>query len=204
MQLAQPGEPLELADGTKIDPATGRVIKPVTEYVEVPTDRDAVALVTRVRSKTITDLPAPPKQMNAISLIVLYTLYGLDDTQIAVVAGITKDQVTQIKMLDAFDKMLGEVTNNIMDAETSDVGALFKQNARAAAIRVATLVDSEDDDISLRASKDVLDRAGHRPADVVEHRLKLEADDLRIVVIKKDETQVMPAVDVDFTVNGDK
>jgi len=203
MQLAQPGEPLELADGTKIDPATGRVIKPVTEYVEVPTDRDAVALVTRVRSKTITDLPAPPKQMNAISLIVLYTLYGLDDTQIAVVAGITKDQVTQIKMLDAFDKMLDEVTNNIMDAETSDVGALFKQNARAAAIRVATLVDSEDDDISLRASKDVLDRAGHRPADVVEHRLKLEADDLRIVVIKKDETQVMPAVDVDFTVNGE-
>ena len=50
---------------------------------------------------------------------------------------------------------------------------------------------------ALEAAKDLLDRGGHRPVDIVEHVNKMDGE-LRIVHIRKDETKEKAIQDVEF------
>jgi hypothetical protein len=52
--------------------------------------------------------------------------------------------------------------------------------------------------LAFKASQDILDRAGHRPADVIEHRHRME-DSLNIVITKRDETKQLPTLEGVFT-----
>ena len=57
------------------------------------------------------------------------------------------------------------------------------------------LLDSDSESTRGVAAKDVLDRAGQRPVDVVEHRHKMEGGLTIEYVEKKDD---IPTIDVDF------
>lgn len=197
MSLANGTEPLVLADGTRIDPATGKVIKDrqPSRYVEVPAATDAVRQITAVR-KSIRDLPAPPKQMNAISVVVMYHMFGLSEEDIAIASGMTVDQVGRIKMLDAFNSMLNTVSENLANQETDDVRSILQRHAKNAVNRVIETLD-EDGVLGFKAAQDILDRAGHRPVDTVEHRMKLEGG-LTIEVVRKDHAAAVPTIDVAF------
>jgi hypothetical protein len=48
------------------------------------------------------------------------------------------------------------------------------------------------------AAKDFLDRAGHRPADIVEHRHRMDGG-LTIEIIRKDKDDVAPMIDMEIT-----
>jgi hypothetical protein len=61
--------------------------------------------------------------------------------------------------------------------------------------RYVTHAKSDNDVLSFKASQDILDRAGHRPADIVEHRHKLE-DALHIVIEHKDDGKSVPMIDI--------
>ena len=50
---------------------------------------------------------------------------------------------------------------------------------------------------ALDAAKDVLDRGGHRPVDIVEHINRMDGE-LRIVHIKKDENAINNIQDATF------
>ena len=193
-ELPSETEPLILADGTKIDPTTGKVIKDVAQFIEIPSNTEARQIVSKVR-RNVAELPEVPKRMNTIGIIVAYTLFGLSDNDIAIALEISIEQVKNIKALDAFDEMMNGIVNGIIDAEGEDLRDLIKQNARTALGKVVELMHSESDAIALNASKDVLDRAGHRPADVVEHRHQVEGG-LQIEYIKRDESQRVPLLDV--------
>lgn len=190
--LANENEPLILADGTKIDPATGKVIREQAtspQYLEVPAAMDAIKQITAVR-RSIVDLPAPPKQMNAIAVVCTYVLFGLCDQDIAIAMNITEDQVTRIKMLDAFDAMINKMSQAIVEQHSDDVRTMIAQHSKQAARRVVNLVNSDDDNVAFRAAQDVLDRAGHRPADVVEHRMRLDGG-LTIEYVRRDERPIV-------------
>ena len=189
-------EPLVLADGTKIDPASGKVIKdkPAKQFIEVPSQREAQRLVTNAR-RVASDLPAPPQQMNAISLVVMYTLYGLDDKNIALVTSLSEKQIGNIKMTDAYDTMYKQVTKTILDSDTDDVRNLIQAGARTAAKKVMDSLDSENEILAFKAAQDILDRSGHRPADVVEHKHSMTGG-LTIEYIKREENNSIPMIDV--------
>jgi hypothetical protein len=70
------------------------------------------------------------------------------------------------------------------------------RHAPIAAKKIINLAQSDAEVLAFKASQDVLDRAGHRPVDIVEHRHKME-DALNIVYIKKDETIPVPTIDVE-------
>lgn len=194
--LAEGMEPLRLADGTMIDPATGKVIKPRSQnYVEVPSATAAVRHITSVR-KQLADLPAPPRQMNAISLVVMYHLFGLEDRDIAIAIGVSEEQVGRIRMLDAFGTMLNNVSDNIMHQDMDDVRSMIAAKAKNAVTKVIETMD-EEGVLGFKAAQDILDRAGHRPSDIVEHRYKMEGG-LTIEYIKKDAISSSPVIDIDF------
>jgi hypothetical protein len=216
-QLASnPDEPLKLADGRLVYPG-GRVVDPrIAEQreqiraqahadsllpppmmgglLEIPSQRDAQRIVTQTRRKLV-DLPEVPRTMNGISAVISYTLFGLDDSEIAIAVGLTEKQVGLIKMTDAYASMYDTLVQSIMDAEANDVRDMFRQHSRTAANVLVDSLHNGGRGDRIVAAKDFLDRAGHRPADVVEHRMRVEGG-LVIEIIKRDEAQQPPMIDV--------
>ena len=185
--LADANEPLILADGTKVDPSTGKVVREKKyggALIEIPAPSEAQEIVARTR-RGVADMPVPPAQMNALSLVCFYTMWGLSEQDVAVQLNLSIQQIKNIKKLEEYKKLHDDIFKSIMETEANDVRYIFQQKARNAAQKVVDLMD-EDGALGFAAAKDVLDRAGHRPADVVEHRHRLE-NTLQIEYIKKED-----------------
>lgn len=197
--LADLNEPLVLADGTKIDPTTGKVVKnkPSSALIEVPSGREAQEIVARTRRGVI-DMPVPPQQMNALSLVCFYSMWGLADQDIAIQMSISIDQIKRIKQLPEYKKIHEDIFKGVLEAEATTIRGFMQQKALGAAQKIVTLAEEEDGALGLRAAQDILDRAGHRPADIVEHRHTME-NSLQIEFIqKKDNSELIPVLDADF------
>jgi hypothetical protein len=189
MQLADINEPLVLADGTKINPIDGTIIE---DLIEVPNHSQAVKLVTKTRRR-IADLPDIPARMHVVGAVLSYRLFGLDDTEIALATGMTVEQVGRIIMSDAYTTLHTAVVDGISQNEAGSVRDLFSQGARKAAATVLKLAETPNA-LGFRAAKDVLDRSGMRPADVVEHRHRMDGE-LQIVHIRRDKQDEIPIIE---------
>jgi len=187
-------EPLVLADGTKINPLDGKILKDDI-LVEVPNTREIQRDIVAAR-KRIADLPLPPEQMNTLSLVMAYSVFGLSDKDIGNVLSLTEDQIHNIKMNSAYNELQQNLVQSIIHSDATEVRDLFVLNSKTSAqLFIDTVNDSEMGiGTRLSAANNILDRAGHRPADIVEHRHKVEGG-LRIEYIKKEE-QDIPTIDI--------
>ena len=198
MALPTSAEPLKLADGTLIAPS-GRVVKEnkvSPEMIEVPSNTRAQRMVAASRRK-LADLPAVPAQMNVISVVLMYTMFGVNDSEIAIATGMTVDQVAALKSHDVYARVQEEVARNIVTQDQNEIQTLIAGNAKKAAHRISEMMDSELEDIALKAAKDTLDRSGFRPADVVEHKHSVSGS-LVIEVIKRDDSAKLPAITLEY------
>jgi hypothetical protein len=201
-------KPLRLHDGTLVF-KDGRVVRPDKEpervvplstpapkikLVEVPTHAEARELVVNVRKK-LSDLPEVPRTMNAVSAVLAYSLFGLDDDEIAVAVSTTVDRVRAIRELPAFTAMRNDIVANVLDAEKGEVRELFAKHAREATTQVISVMRNGKASDRLKAAADVLDRSGFRPADVVEHHHKMEGG-LSIEIIRR---ETAPTINIDMS-----
>lgn len=184
---------LTLADGTVINTQTGRP-QGLPGLTVVPTNAEAVEEVTRVRRR-LTDLPEPPKTMNVVSVVAAYYMFGLEDFEIAHAINCTTKQVENIKMTAAFDDMIDAMRQNLVDGQADDVRSMLANHARTAAHTMIQELSSANGQNRIVAAKDIMDRAGHRPADVVEHRHKVEGG-LTIEYVKKGGEEERPIIDL--------
>lgn len=198
------GKPLALADGTLINPETGTPIedgKPVIangkdkidDYIEIPSNINLQERIVDARRR-LGDMPAPSASMNTFSIILAYSLYGLTDEDIATQTCLTVEQVQQIKLNDAFVEYEKELISGVLRADQDKVRGYFVKLSSAAAERIGGLINHPSATMQFAASKDVLDRAGHRPVDIVEHQHRMEAG-LTIEVVTRDGKEV-PMIDV--------
>jgi hypothetical protein len=191
--LPQGTEPLVLADGTKINPLNGEKI--VDEvFVKVPNTSDIKREIVAAR-KRVADLPVPPEQMNTLSVILSYSLFGISDEDISLTLSIPLEQIVTIKGSDTYVGLQQTILTNIVESDLSDVRGLFVQKSRSAAQVMFDVVDNPDVGVNTKmsAAKDILDRAGQRPVDVVEHRHKMEGGLTIEYVDKKDD---IPTIDI--------
>ena len=191
--LPQGSEPLILADGTVISPENGNVI--VEEHViTVPNTVDIKREITASRMR-VSDLPVPPDQMNTLSVIIGYSMMGVSDDDIANVIMIPLEQIKSIKLSDEYRLIQDGIVNNIMNSDSSSVRNMFVEGSRNAASLMVQVVNDSEMGINTRmsAAKDVLDRAGQRPVDVIEHRHKMEGGLTIEYVEKKDD---IPTIDI--------
>ena len=189
--LPQGTEPLILADGTKINPIDGKIVTDEV-FVEVPNTAQLKREIVASRKK-LSDLPLPPDQMNTLSVILSYSLQGISDEDIGNVIGITDAQLKRIKSSDAYSGLQEAIIKNIIESDLSNVRGMFVDKSRHAASKMFELLDSESEITRMAASKDILDRAGQRPVDVVEHRHKMEGGLTIEYVDKKDN---LPVIDI--------
>jgi hypothetical protein len=177
-------------DGT----VTGDEPAPQPEFVEVPTHEEAQRIVTAARRK-LSELPEVPRTMNAIGVILSYTLFGLDDEEIAIATGLSAEQIGRIKVGDPYTQMHDAIVRTVLDSETTVVRDLFTKNARnAAQVVVQAMAEGTRAD-RIAAAKDILDRSGHRPSDVVEHRHRMDGG-LVIEIVKRDGA-TLPVIDME-------
>ena len=193
MALVAGSEPLILADGTRIDPMNGSVVLDEI-LVEVPNTETIKQEIVAAR-KRINDLPVPPKQMNTLSVIISYSLFGLNDNDISHILSISKTELETIKTSDVYVELRKTLVQNILASDATDVRGLFVQHSQAAAGVMFNAMIDQANGVGTRmaAAKDVLDRAGHRPADVIEHKHSLEGG-LTIEYI--DNKHEIPVIDV--------
>jgi hypothetical protein len=191
--LPQGTEPLVLADGTKINPINGKLVSD-EPYVKVPNTEELKREITTARMR-LSDLPAPPKQMNTISVILSYSLQGISDYDISMILSISEDAVFNIKKTDVYREVQANIIKSITESDLSDVRSLFVQKSRTAAQVMFDVLDDADVGVltKMTAAKDVLDRAGQRPVDIIEHRHKMEGGLTIEYVDKKDD---IPTIDI--------
>lgn len=192
MALAEKDAALTLADGRVVYP-DGSVSKPVRKTIEVPSNSAAQRAVFNA-NKRLADLPSLPAQLNTMSVVLVYSMWGLVDQDIALATGLTIGQITSIRAQDVYVKLRDDMLAAIKASDTDTIRAKINEKAESAINRIAELIDSEDEKVALGASKDILDRDGHRPADVVEHR-HMMMDSLKIEVIRKDTNEI-PTLDL--------
>lgn len=192
---------IRLADGTLLNPVTGKVIteKELTkrDLVEVPTNQQAIKEITAIRRK-LHDLPDVPDKMNMPAAILAYTLFGLDDYEIAIALKLPEQRVASIKMSDNYRAMSDAITVSIIEQETDNVRNLFTANARRAANKLTSLVESDNESIALSATRDLLDRAALAPAHIIQHQHSFNG--LEIVVNDKRKQPLEDAIEADFSI----
>jgi hypothetical protein len=198
--LPSPSEPLRLADGSLVYPG-GRVTtagdssaSPPVGFVEIPTHREAQRVIAGTRRK-LADLPEVPKTMNAVGAILAYTLFGMDDEEIAIATKLTIEQIGRLKMGDAYSQMHEAIVRTIVDSETDVVRDMLAKNARNAAATMVEALQAGNRSDRMAAARDILDRSGHRPADIIEHRHRVDGG-LVIEYIKRGSEEV-PVIDME-------
>lgn len=161
--------------------------------VEVPNTMELQRLTVEAR-KRISDLPVPVGKMNVISLILVYSMFGVRDSEIALALGLTEANVVSVRESPFYDQVQKEIKENILASDAEAVRSMFVQSSIRAVRKIDKLIDSKDSNVALSASKDVLDRAGHRPVDVHEHRVSVEGG-LKIEYVDRKAEQ-LPLIDV--------
>ena len=186
---------VQLADGSRVCTQTGQVMKEddEEEVVVIPSATEAIRAVERV-NKRISDLPVPPKQMNVVSLVMSYSLFGLSDNDIGIAIGLSIEQIGRIKMSDAYGDVRETIVENIIESDAEAVRTMFTDASKGAVNKLIEIANKADDKTALGAVNSILDRAGHRPADVQEHRLIADGG-LKIEFIQRKDEE-LPAIDI--------
>lgn len=201
MLAASTDDFLVLADGTKIAP-NGKVVREKKErFVEIPSASQAVAIVAKTR-RSVAELPLPPSKMNALSLVLFYSMWGLAEADIAIAVGISREQVANIQKLEQYKQMSNDIASAVLAHESNEIRDIFVKHSRTAAEKIVDIVSNADEDsvLGFKAAQDILDRAGHRPADVVHHKHGLD-DSLKIAYIKTEAPETLPdaqIIDAEF------
>lgn len=147
--------------------------------------------------RKIDDLPIKNSKMNTISVVLSYYLFGLSNKDISLITKLPEEQINSIIMLPAFSEMLQSVTKSIIEKDTDDVRNFIATQTKKAAKKVVDIMENASPKFALEAAKDLLDRGGHRPVDIVEHINRMDGE-LRIVHIKKDESAINKIQDAEF------
>lgn len=194
------GQPFTLPDGTVVSPGNGtrgdanNIERPTPSEEEVDDTPDDIVDITYDFKRNLADLPADPKRLNPLLLVLAYNMWGLDSNSISMLLNLQIEQVDAVMQDDLFVSMRKDILESIRHAETGTVHGYLSQHSLKAAKVVVKHMKGKDSDRSLIAAKDLLDRSGFRPSDRVEHVHKFE-DELRIVYVKE---QVVPMIDLNL------
>lgn len=185
--LADVHAPLIREDGTVEQPIwSPSSRRSQSKFTEIPSSFETNKRSATIR-RQIADFGIQPKQLNLVSLVCMYTFMGLSDQDIAFATGLELSRVQNVKMLDAYQSVYEAAVASIINEETDDVRHYIMANAKKAATEVVNLMqDAEFETVRLAAAKDVLDRSGQRPIDIVEHHMKMDGE-LRIVVTRNEK-----------------
>lgn len=171
--LAEPGDPIVWIDGRQYLPehCEGRVEKKVTKDNFKPT-----------RRRSSKEMPAVPAVMNGVGAVMIYTILGLSDREMAACLKVDVVAVTEIKKHPAYQETFDIVASEFVNAKASLLSARIAAAGDQALDRVIHYAfNATQEAVGLRASQDLLDRGGHSIKQM-EGRSATMKNELRITI----------------------
>jgi hypothetical protein len=193
MNEIAPIQEIELADGTRISTASGKIIR---DRAETP-NKDSLPASTYNHVPTtnrLEDFSVEPKKLNGVAAALCYSLIGLPQQEIIKALGITQSQFDTVVGSSVYTQLRDKLAESILDMNSEDMRLRFAAMSKGAVDKVYEVMNNAEDDIALRAAQDVLDRAGYRPADIVQHRISV-AGGLKIEFIKRESSKDLPTLE---------
>lgn len=172
----------------KITLANGKVV----EKVE-PKNNNAIIMKNNLQlqyeeaqvRRKLTDLP-DISNINLFSQVLCYHLFGLSAKDISTITKISEQNIQTMLMSYEFGEYKNKVLKSIAETDQENVRDFIAAKSKRAAEKVLEIMECGNPKFALPAAQDILDRAGHRPVDVVEHRAKLD-NELRILFVSKND-----------------
>lgn len=186
---------IELADGTKVSTSTGQVIREKKERTTSPSFSSAPTANEMITTR-LSDLPASPRQMNGVAALIVYRLLGMPESDIAEALGTDIEKIKAIAASSLFTDLYSKVSNQVMDLNSESIRVRFAAMSRDALNKVYEIMSDSDDKNALKAAQDILDRAGHRPADIIMHRHQVEGG-LKIEYISRKIDAQLPVIELE-------
>lgn len=204
---------IRLADGQLIDPLTrepinakpavkpaqrtATLVEETEDDIEDEDDEEVSDMLIRPTARrSIMDIALNKQQMAMINNVLVYTLYGLPDDEVAIQCNCAVHNVHVIRDLDDYRRMYDALIDGLRSAYSSTVQGIIQDAAPVAARSIVRKMKNKSSDISMAAIKDVLDRAGHRPADRVEHSHSFGEGELVIRVIQQNDEKSIPTLEL--------
>jgi hypothetical protein len=191
--LARLGDPFIAPDGSLLKP-----LYPEDYFPRVKEDTKIDATQFRgKRRRNISELPAPTGILNVCGAVMLYTLYGVGDREIATALKCTVLDVEEIRAHPAYGEYLELIGNEIITAESDNLTHRIAAYAHGALDTIAHVSrNGKLETNRLRASIDIMDRGGFAPKAVAEKQISLK-NVLRIQVM--DDGAKTKTLDIEIT-----
>lgn len=197
--LARVGDPWIAPDGTLISPEYPEDYFP---RVKEENRIDPVKFRGK-RRRNIDELPAPTNILNVCGAVMLYTIYGIGDREIATALKCSVMDIEDIRANPAYGEYLELLGTEIISTESDNLTHRLAAYAHGALDTVAHVSrHGKMETNRLRASVDILDRGGFAPKQVAEKQISLK-NVLRIQVM--DDAGKGKSLDIEITeeLNGD-
>lgn len=192
--LARPGDPLVTGKGEVIEPEN----KPAPKHLKASGQEVIDPAEYRPKNKrNIKDIPGEPRIITAVGAVFMYTMLGVGDREIADVLGTQVAEVVKLRNHSAYGECFTIIHGEFINSSSDLLSSRIASYSHAALKTVGELSKSgKKEEVKLRASIDLLDRAGVRPKDQQERAL-MNSNDLRIIVVDGTEEESGLDVQVD-------
>lgn len=195
--LARVGDPLVTEKGRKINPEGYVNGKPLPK--EKPSLVLDAGTFRPVKKRNLKELPAEVGTINGVAAVFMYTMLGVGDSEIAYALGIDVRRVETVRAHGAYKECFETVVDTFINKNSDLLAARIAAYSHSALDVVGDLsMNAVKEETKLRASTDLLDRAGVRAKDNAERNMQNSRSELRIIVVdgKKD-------VSVDVNLEGE-
>lgn len=179
--LARVGDPLVTADGKKINPdgyANGK---------KLPTEAPALVLDAAnfrpLKKRSLKEMPGEVGMINAIAAVFMYTMLGVGDREMGDALSLSSTQIDEVRKHPAYKECFDMVVSEFINKNSDLLAARIAAYSHSALDVVGELSTSgKKEETRLKASTDLLDRAGVRAKDIAD-KGSTNKSELRIIVV---------------------
>jgi hypothetical protein len=142
--------------------------------------------------------------MAVINNVLVYTLWGLPDDEIAIQCDCTVAEVNAVRDLQEYGSMHDSLIAGLRTGYITSAQGIISNAATHAALTVVNTAKNGKGRMQFDAARDILDRSGHRPVDHAALSLNIDgvSDDLIIRVVRDSERPRIPTIDMSPKHNG--
>lgn len=191
--LARPGDPLVLNDGTIVHEDPKPRPLDARKSVDPATFRPQ-------HKRNLNELPAPPKTMNVVAVVFLYTMMGVGDREIADALGTTVPELDAMRQHTAYAEAFEAILNTFISSNSDMLQSRIAAYSHDALTSMAQLSSEGKMERSrFEASRDLLDRAGVSPKEVMMKNAQ-SMSGMRIIMVDGDakvNIEVEPEMDLE-------
>jgi hypothetical protein len=151
------------------------------------------------RRRNLNELPGQPNVLNAVGAVMLYTMYGVGDREIASALKCTVSDIEELRMHTAYAEYLELIGSEIISAESDNIAHRMAAYAHGALDTIAHVSrNGKLESNRLKASMDIMDRGGFAPKVIQEKAVSLK-NTLRIQVMDDKSGKPLSNLDIELT-----